>query len=67
MRATSAKFRVTTVDYDDKPVSTRVHVQLVFRHYENGSTQTTLGPAVDVTTDATGHATGQVAVGTPQY
>ncbi len=29
----TAKFRVTTVDYDDKPVSTRVHVQLVFRHY----------------------------------
>ena len=62
-----AKFRVTTVDYDDKPVSTRVHVQLVFHHYENGSTQTTDGPAVDVTTDATGHATGQVAVGTPKY
>ena len=32
-----AKFRVTTVDYDDKPVSTRVHVQLVFRHYQNGT------------------------------
>ena len=31
-----AKFRVTTVDYDDKPVSTHVHVQLVFHHYENG-------------------------------
>ena len=62
-----AKFRVTTVDYDDKPVSTRVHVQLVFHHYENGSTQTTLGPTADVTTDATGHATGQVAVGAPQY
>jgi uncharacterized protein YfaS (alpha-2-macroglobulin family) len=55
------------VDYDDKPVSTRVHVQLVFHHYENGSTQTTLGPTADVTTDATGHATGQVAVGAPQY
>jgi uncharacterized protein YfaS (alpha-2-macroglobulin family) len=62
-----AKFRVTTVDYDDKPVSTRVHVQLVFHHYENGSTQTTPGPTADVTTDATGHATGQVAVGAPQY
>jgi uncharacterized protein YfaS (alpha-2-macroglobulin family) len=62
-----AKFHVTTVDYDDKPVSTHVHVQLVFRHYENGSTQTTLGPSADVTTDATGHATGQVPVGAPQY
>jgi hypothetical protein len=62
-----AKFRVTTVDYDDKPVSTHVHVQLVFHHYENGSTQTTMGASADVTTDATGHATGQVAVGTPKY
>ncbi|HEY4381862.1 MAG TPA: alpha-2-macroglobulin family protein [Acidobacteriaceae bacterium] len=62
-----AKFRVTAVDYDDKPVSTHVHVQLVFRHYESGKTLTTLGQAVDVLTDATGHATGQVSVGTPQY
>jgi uncharacterized protein YfaS (alpha-2-macroglobulin family) len=62
-----AKFHVTTVDYDEKPVSTRVHVQMVFHHYENGSTQTTQGPSVDVTTDATGHATGEVAVGAPQY
>ena len=62
-----AKFRITAVDYDDKPVSTHVHVQLVFHHYESGSTQTTQGAAVDVTTDATGHATGQVSVGTPQY
>ena len=63
----AAKFRVTTVDYEEKPVSTRVHVQLVFRHYENGKTQTTPGAAVDVTTDASGQATGQVPVGTPQY
>jgi alpha-2-macroglobulin len=62
-----AKFRVTAVDYDDKPVSTRVHVQLVFRHYEGGKTQTILGAAVDVTTDASGHATGEVSVGNPQY
>jgi uncharacterized protein YfaS (alpha-2-macroglobulin family) len=63
----AAKFHVTALDYDEKPVSTRVHVQLVFRHYENGNTQTTLGPAVDVTTDATGHATGEVPVGAPKY
>lgn len=62
-----AKFRVTTVDYDDKPVSTRVHVQIVFRHYENGSAQTTLGDAADVTTDASGHAIGAVSVGSPKY
>ena len=63
----TARFHVTAVDYDDKPVSTRVHVQLVFRHYENGSTQTTLGQATDVTTDASGHATGELAVGNPPY
>ena len=60
-----AKFRVTAVDYDDKPVSTRVHVQLVFHHDENGSTKTTNGAAVDVTTDASGHAVGEVPVGKP--
>ncbi|WP_263359719.1 alpha-2-macroglobulin family protein [Acidicapsa ligni] len=62
-----AKFRVTTVDYDNKPVSTRVHVQLVFRHYESGKTETTLGATVDVTTDATGKATGEVPIGQPKY
>ncbi len=62
-----AKFRVTALDYDDKPVATRVHVQLVFRHYQDGKTQTTLGAAVDVTTDATGHAIGELPVGKPQY
>ena len=62
-----AKFRVTTVDYDDKPVSTHVHVQLFFHHYENGSTKTTLGSIAEVTTDATGHASGELPVGTPQY
>ena len=63
----NAKFRVTTVDYDEKPVSTRVHVQLAFHHYQNGATTTTLGAGADVTTDATGHASGTVPIGTPQY
>jgi uncharacterized protein YfaS (alpha-2-macroglobulin family) len=63
----AAKFRVTALDYDDKPVSTRVHVQLIFRHYKDGNTLITQGPAMDVTTDATGHATGELAVGTPPY
>jgi uncharacterized protein YfaS (alpha-2-macroglobulin family) len=62
-----AKFRVTAMDYDDKPVGTRVHVQLVFHHWENGKTETLQGPAVDVTTDATGIAAGVLAVGTPKY
>jgi uncharacterized protein YfaS (alpha-2-macroglobulin family) len=62
-----AKFRVTAVDYDEKPVSTRVHVQLVFHHYDAGKTQTILGPAVDVTTDASGRGAGELPVGTPKY
>jgi len=62
-----AKFRVTATDYDDKPVNTQVHVQLVFHHWENGKTETIQGPGVDVTTDAAGHAEGAVAVGTPRY
>ncbi len=62
-----AKFHITALDYDNKPVSTRVHVQLVFHHYTNGSTQTTLGAAVDVTTDATGHAAGELPIGVPLY
>ena len=63
----NAKFRVTAVDYDDKPVSTRVHVQLVFHHYENGATQTVQGASADVTTDVTGHAAGSLPVGAPKY
>jgi uncharacterized protein YfaS (alpha-2-macroglobulin family) len=62
----NAKFRITALDYDDKPVSTHVHVQLVFRHYQDGKTQTTDGAAMDVTTDATGHAIGELPVGKPQ-
>jgi hypothetical protein len=62
-----AKFRVTALDYDDKPVSTHVHVQLAFHHYENGQTQTITGAAVDVATDATGKGSGEIAIGNPQY
>jgi uncharacterized protein YfaS (alpha-2-macroglobulin family) len=62
-----AKFKVTALDYDEKPVKTRVHVQMVFRHYDSGKTQTIDGAAVDVTTDANGQATGELPVGTPQY
>ena len=63
----AAKFRITAVDYDDKPVQTRVHVALVYRHYENGKTETTQGAAVDVTTDASGKAVGEVLVQSKQY
>jgi uncharacterized protein YfaS (alpha-2-macroglobulin family) len=63
----SAKFKLTAIDYDDKPVSTHVHLQLIFRHWANGTMQTTAGAATDVTTDASGHATGELNVGTPPY
>ncbi|MBB5055618.1 hypothetical protein HDF16_000287 [Granulicella aggregans] len=63
----SAKFRITAIDYDDKPVQTHVHIALVYRHYENGKTEATQGGAVDVTTDASGNATGQVLVQSKQY
>ena len=63
----NAKFKVTALDYEDKPVATSVHVQLVFRYYDNGKTQTIDGPSIDVTTDANGQATGELPVGTPQY
>ena len=52
----SALFNVTAVDYDGKPVQTKVHLQLVQRRWVNGKTETTPGPATDVTTDATGKA-----------
>ncbi len=61
-----AKVRVTALDYDDKPVSTHVHLQLRFRNPADGSTKLVDGPATDVTTDASGHATGEIAVGTPK-
>lgn len=63
----NARFNVTTLDYDDKPVSTKVHVQLVFRHYSAGTTENIQGPAIDVVTDATGHGTGQLPIGHPTY
>lgn len=63
----NARFRVTAVDYDNNPVSTRVHVQLIYRHWQSGVTQTILGASTDVATDATGHAEGTIAVGNSQY
>ena len=48
----SALFNVTAVDYDNHPVQTQVHLQLVTHKYANGATQTIRGAATDVTTDA---------------
>ncbi|WP_263410081.1 alpha-2-macroglobulin family protein [Terriglobus tenax] len=62
-----ARFRVTAMDYDNRPLATRTHVQLVYRHYDRGKVETTPGPAVDVTTDAGGQASGQLPVISPPY
>jgi uncharacterized protein YfaS (alpha-2-macroglobulin family) len=58
----SALFNVTAVDYDNKPVQTRVHLQLVTHKYANGKTQTIPGTSTDVTTDASGRAQGKIPV-----
>jgi uncharacterized protein YfaS (alpha-2-macroglobulin family) len=63
----SARFKITAIDYDDKPVSTNVHVQLVYRHYANGSTETIAGDALDLHTDADGHATGSLPIRQSKY
>ena len=63
----NARFNVTAVDYDGKPVQTAVHVQLAHRHYENGELKTINGDAVDLQTDAQGHATGAIPVKASMY
>jgi alpha-2-macroglobulin len=63
----AAKFRVTAIDYDGKPVQTRLHVRLVYRHYESGKTETIDGGSTDVTTDAAGAASGSLVVQQKQY
>ncbi len=63
----AARFKITAVDYDNKPVSTAVHVQLAYRHYADGKTETINGDAIDLQTDATGHATGQLPVRQSAY
>lgn len=58
----SGSFQVSAVDYDNKPVQTQVHLQLVYRRWINGKTETTQGGAVDVTTDAQGKAQASIPV-----
>lgn len=58
----SAKFDVTAVDYDDKPVQTSVHLQLITHQWGSGGSQTIKGAAVDVATDATGRAKATIPV-----
>jgi uncharacterized protein YfaS (alpha-2-macroglobulin family) len=58
----SALLNVTAVDYDNHPVQTQVHLQLVTHKFVKGGTQTTRGAATDVTTDAGGHAQATIPV-----
>ncbi len=58
----TAHFTVTAVDYDNKPVQAQVHLSLTWRHYADGKTTTTNGPATDVTTDARGTAHASLPV-----
>jgi alpha-2-macroglobulin len=58
----SVLLNVTAVDYDNHPVQTRVHLQLV--RSIKGSIQTIRGAATDVTTDANGHARATIPVAT---
>jgi uncharacterized protein YfaS (alpha-2-macroglobulin family) len=60
----SALFNVTAVDYDNHPVPTRVHLQLVSHKYSNGATETVRGAETDVTTDASGRGQGTLPVET---
>ena len=57
-----ATFNVTAMDYDDKPVSTQVHLQLVTHRWSNGKSQITRGAATEVTTDADGKALATITV-----
>ncbi len=57
-----ASFHVTAIDYDNHPVQTSVHLQLLTRHFADGKSQVLRGPATDVTTDARGEAQASIRV-----
>jgi alpha-2-macroglobulin len=61
----SALFNVSAVDYDNHPVQTRIHLQLVTHTYSNGATHTVRGAATDLSTDANGRGQGTLPVRTP--
>jgi uncharacterized protein YfaS (alpha-2-macroglobulin family) len=58
----TAKFNVTAVDYDNKPVQTNVHLQLISRKWSAGVSETIKGAAIDVSTDAAGKGQGAIPV-----
>jgi alpha-2-macroglobulin len=55
-QGSQAMFDVTAVDYDNRPVQTRVHVAMLQRRWDNGKTVTIPGPSADVFTGSSGHA-----------
>ncbi len=60
----TATFTVTAVDYDDKPVSTPVHLHLSETHTLFGQTTTTNAGDADTTTNADGKGTVALPVTT---
>lgn len=63
----AVRFNVLALDYDNKPVSTRVHVQLNYYMWRSGQRQVVAGPSTDVQTGADGKAIGSVPVTNPPY
>ncbi len=58
----SALLNVTAVDYDNRPVQTRIHLQQIIHKYANGKTETIRGVATDVATDDRGQAQGTLKI-----
>lgn len=61
-RDQNASFTISAVDYDGKPVQTKVHVGLSYHRWSNGKTETTEGGSTDVTTDGRGQAHASIPV-----
>ncbi|RXH58616.1 alpha-2-macroglobulin family protein [Granulicella sibirica] len=57
-----AAFKLTAVDYENKPVSTAIHLSLSQSRYTNGKMVLTDAGSADATTDAKGQATVQANV-----
>src|SRR6185437_12175363 len=63
----AVRFNVLAQDYDNKPISTHVHVQLNYYTWQHGQRQVVAGPSADVQTGADGKATGGIPVTNPPY
>ena len=63
-KGSNASFNITAVDYDDKPVATKVHIHLITNHYGSSSHSETVAGDADTTTGPDGKATLTVPVTT---